>query len=281
MNPLKKSISVILCISVIATLLVSCGKRNSDEDDTKSSLISSSNQSEDDSLSNSQELSSVEVLSSVSKSDLAANKSSASSAASKSAGTVKPSSVAPSSAPASKSAAPSKPSEVSMDGMYAHTVAQWDDQFGLSYHRITDIEQKVKQIEFVSATVNGVSCTMDKCNTESQISNYVKEMVEDYVENPSGDYITEYNNFIADTIGEDAYNLGKPIGLVMLYYDREKAEQKATEFSERDGLENPVHKFIIKIKVTMMDGTVGNFEHRIKWDTAEMGGYFYQKSRWK
>lgn len=160
-----------------------------------------------------------------------------------------------------------------MEGLYAVDIAQWDNQYGLSYHRLTDKVKKVKQIEFLSATVNGLSCTMEKCNTESQIIDYVKELVDDTVENPSGDYLADFTKYIMN--GEED-NVGKPIGLVMMYFDREKAEQKATEFYDENGERHPVYKIIIKIKVTMMSGTVGNFEHEINWVPGlGMGGYFW------
>lgn len=158
-----------------------------------------------------------------------------------------------------------------MDGIYAIDVAAWDDFYGVSYHRLTDKVQKVQKIDFVSATVNGLSCDISKYTTESQLIECVKELVDGNVENPTGDYLADYTHYIMP--GED--NVGKPIGIIFMMFNREQAEQTATEFVDSYGQKCPVYDFIITIKVTMMDGNVGNFEHRFKFAPAlGQGGYF-------
>lgn len=268
MGLIKKSVSAIVCFSVLATLFVGCGKNNPNESNTNDANSSSISSLEYASLSTEHETSSV-ALSSSGKSNLAET---SSSAASKSVGTAKPSSATPKSSSSSKSATTTSASKmsVSMDGLYALHATQWYNQYGISYHRITDEVQKVQKIEFLSATVNGLSCTIDKCSTESQLIAYVKELVDENVENPTGDYLADYTNY---TMPEED-NVGKPIGLVMMYFDKEKAEQKATEFFEDYGERYPYYYFIITIKVTMMDGTVGNFKHTFKWPPAFLGSYF-------
>ena len=263
MDLIKKSVSVIVCFSVLATLFVGCGKNNPNESNTNDANSSSIGSSEYASLSTEHETSSSADT----------QPSGSSSVASKSAGTAKPSSATPKSSSTGKSATTTSASKksISMDGLCAEDVTQWDNQYGLSYHRLTDKVQKVRKIEFLSATVNGLSCTLEKCSTESQLIAYVKKLVDEDVENPTGDYLADYTNYIMP--GED--NVGKPIGLVMMYFDKEKAEQKATEFLDMDGEKYPYYYFLITIKVTMMDGTVGNFEHTFRWAPASgMGSYF-------
>ena len=239
---IKKSVSVIVCFSVLATLFVGCGKNNSNESNTNDANSLSISSSEYASLSTEHETSSVALSSSGKSNSAYTQPSGSSSVTSKSVGTAKPSSVTPNSSSSSKSATTTSASKmsISMGGLYAEDVTQWDSQYGISYHRLTDKVQKVQKIDFLSATVNGLNCTIEKCSTESQLIAYVEKLVDEDVKNPTGDYLADYTNYIMP--GED--NVGKPIGLVMMYFDKEKAEQKATEFLDMDGEKYPYYYFI-------------------------------------
>ena len=123
---------------------------------------------------------------------------------------------------------------ISMDGIYAIDVAAWDDFYGVSYHRLTDKVQKVQKIDFVSATVNGLSCDISKYTTESQLIECVKELVDGNVENPTGDYLADYTHYIMPgrQCREAYWNY-------FMMFNREQAEQTATEFVDSYGQKCP------------------------------------------